>query len=98
MPTVTLPQLVLVRPLVVLRARLKYVVTPAGAGITSEVPEPTSVTPQPPVYQSTVSPAPTVAESVTVLSAQTGLGVAAVPVGSAGFRGTSHRCRWRRES
>src|SRR5262245_6936717 len=81
--TVTVAQLVLVQPVVVFRARAKYVVVEAGLTDKGD-PLPTSVPPQEPVYQSTVSPAPTLALSEDEEPAQIAEGVAAGLDGVAG--------------
>ncbi len=73
--TVTWAHAVLVQPVVVCRARPKYVVVLLGL-TPSEVPVPTSVPPQLPVYQSMVSPAPAVAERADEAPLQIAAGVA----------------------
>ncbi len=60
--SVTLAHAVLAQPVVVFRARAKYCVVTVGLTL-RPLPEPTSVPPQLPVYQSIVSPPPTVADS-----------------------------------
>jgi len=81
--TETLAHEVLTQPVVVFRARPKYVVVEVGL-TPSEVPLPTSVPPQLPVYQSTVWPAETLAESVEVAPLQIVEGVADGLVGVLG--------------
>ena len=55
-----------------------------AVGATAGLPEPTRVPPQPPVYQSRVSPAPAVAERTEDAPAQIEFGVANTPVGVVG--------------
>lgn len=81
--TETLAQEALTQPVVVFRARPKYVVVEVGL-TPSEVPLPTSVPPQLPVYQSIVWPAGTLAESVDVAPLQIVAGVADGLVGALG--------------
>ena len=90
--TVAVAQFVLTQPVVVFRARAKYVVVAPGL-TASEEPLPTSMPLQDPVYQSTVSPPPTVAVSDEEAPAQMADGVAAGPVGVAGaVQGQSSSC------
>src|SRR5262245_49282712 len=67
--TVTEAQPALTHPEVVFRARAKYVVVPLGVTV-GFAPPGTGVPPQLPVNQSTVWPAPAVAESVDVWPGQ----------------------------
>lgn len=81
--TVTLEHAALTHPVVVFRARAKYWVVLVGLTL-RPLPEPTSVPPQLPVYQSMVCPPPTVADSDEGEPAQTVAGVAEGLVGVLG--------------
>lgn len=81
--TATLAQPALVHPELMFRARAKYMVVPDGDTFSPD-PLPTSVPPHEAVYQSIVSPAPTVAVNEADEPAQTDEGVASWLVGVAG--------------
>ncbi|MBK8269632.1 MAG: hypothetical protein IPK83_15560 [Planctomycetes bacterium] len=81
--TVTLAHAVLTQPLVVFLARAKYVVVEAGETEGLAPPE-TSVPPQLPVYQSTVTPPGTLADNDDDAPAHIDKGVAVGLVGVAG--------------
>ncbi len=84
--TETLVQVALTAPSLVRRARARYSCVPGMLTI-SGLPVPTNVPPQEEVYQSTSSPAPTVAERETGEPTQATLGVACTLVGAAGGGG-----------
>jgi hypothetical protein len=81
--TATCAHAVLTQPVVVLRARAKYVVVDEGLTLI-EAPVPAELPPQLPVNQSTVSPAFTAAEIVEDAPSQIVLGAAVGLVGVLG--------------